>query len=77
METKSAMVICSSQVAKELIEMDENFKQVICICPWLDDNDANNDSVLVVDKSEWDKLVDIGDVYLREEVAGIKKHEDD
>lgn len=77
METKSAMVICSSQVAKELIEMDENFKQVICICPWLDDNDANNDSVLVVDKSEWDKLVDAGDVFLREEVAGVKKHEDD
>ena len=76
METKSAMVICSSQVAKELIEMDENFKQVICICPWLDDSDANNDSVLVVDKSEWDKLVDAGDVFLREEVAGVKKHED-
>jgi len=77
METKSAMIICNSQVAKELIEMDENFKQVICICPWLDDDDANNDSVLVVDKSEWDKLVDTGDVYLREEVAGVKKHEDD
>ena len=77
METKSAMLLCSQRVAKELIEMDENFKQVICICPWLDDNDANNDSVLVVDKSEWDKLVDAGDVFLREEVAGVKKHEDD
>jgi hypothetical protein len=76
METKSAMIICNSQVAKELIEMDENFKQVICICPWLDD-DANNDSVLVVDKSAWDKLVDAGDVFLREEVAGVKKNEDD
>ena len=77
MEKRSAMVICSSQVAKELIEMDENFKQVICICPWLDDESVNNDSVLVVDKSEWDKLVDAGDVFLREEVAGVKKHEDD
>ena len=73
MEKRSAMIICSSQVAKELIEMDENFKQVICICPWLDDNDENNSSVLVVDKSEWDKLVDTGDVFLREEVTGVKK----
>lgn len=71
MEKRSAMVICSSQVAKELIETDENFKRVICICPWLDDND----SVLVVDKSEWDKLVDTGDVFLREEVTGVKKNE--
>ena len=77
MEKRSAMVICSSQVAKELIEMDENFKQVICICPWLDDNDANNDSVLVVDKSEWDKLVDAGDVFLREEVTGVKRNRGD
>lgn len=74
MEKRSAMIICSSQIAKELIEMDENFKQVICICPWLDDDD---NCVLVVDKSEWDKLVDAGDVYMREEVAGVKKHEDD
>lgn len=73
---RSAMVICSSQVAKELIEMDESFKQVICICPWLDDNDANNSSVLVVDKSKWDKLVDTGEVYLREEVVGVKKNEE-
>ena len=70
MEKRSAMVICSSQVAKELIERDENFKQVICICPWLDDND----SVLVVDKSEWDKLVDAGDVFLREEVTGVNRN---
>ncbi len=77
MENRSAMIICSSQVAKELIEMDENFKQVICICPWLDDNDENNSSVLVVNKSEWDKLVDTGDVFLREEVTGVKKHEED
>ena len=70
MEKRSAMVICSSQVAKELIEMDENFKRVICICPWLDDND----SVLVVDKSEWDKLVDTGDVFLREEVTGVNRN---
>ena len=76
MEKRSAMIICSSQIAKELIEMDESFKQVICICPWLDElNDDNR--VLVVDKSEWDKLVDAGDVYMREDVAGVKKHEDD
>lgn len=74
MEKRSAMIICSSQIAKELIETDENFKQVICICPWLDDDD---NCVLVVDKSEWDKLVYAGDVYMREEVAGVKKHEDD
>ena len=73
MEAKSAMVICSPQVAKELIEMDEDFKQVICICPWLDDND----SVLVVDKSEWHKLVDASDVFLRKDVVGVTKHEDD
>lgn len=76
MENRSAMIICSSQIAKELIEMDENFKYVICICPWLD-NDANDDSVLVVDKSVWNELVDSGDVYYREDVAGVKKHEDD
>ena len=68
------MIICSSQIAKELIEMDENFKQVICICPWLDDDD---NCVLVVDKSEWDKLVDAGELYSREDIAGVKKHEDD
>jgi len=76
MENRSAIIICSSQIAKELIEMDENFKQVICICPWLD-NDANDDSVLVVDKSVWNELVDSGDVYSREDIAGVKKHEDD
>ena len=70
MEKRSEMIICSSQIAKELIEMDENFKQVICICPWLDDDD---NCVLVVDKCEWDKLVNSGDVYMREEVAGVKK----
>lgn len=74
MEKRSAMIICSSQIAKELIETDENFKQVICICPWLDDDD---NCVLVIDKHEWDKLVDSGDVYMREEVVGVKKHEDD
>ena len=47
------------------------------LIPGLDDNDENNSSVLVVDKSEWDKLVDTGDVFLREEVAGVKKHEED
>lgn len=74
MEKRSAMIICSSQIAKELIEMDENFKQVICICPWLDDDD---NCVLVIDKREWDKLVDSGEVYMREDVVGVKKHEDD
>jgi len=69
MENRSAMIICSSQIAKELIEMDENFKHVICICPWLD-NDANDDSVLVVDKSVWNELVNSGDVYSREDIAG-------
>lgn len=73
MEKRSAMIICSSQIAKELIETDENFKQVICICPWLDDDNC----VLVVDKCEWDKLVDSGDVYMREEVAGVKKEHED
>ena len=77
MERRRAMIICSSQVAKELIEMDENFKQVICICPWLDDNDVNNNNILVVDKSEWDKLVNTGDVYSREDVTGVSKNEDD
>ena len=76
MEKRSAMIICSLQIAKELIEMDENFKQVICICPWLDELDDDN-RVLVIDKSEWDKLVNTGDVYMREEVVGVKKHEDD
>lgn len=77
METKSAMIICSLQVAKELIEMDESLKCVICICPWLDNSDTNNDSVLVVDTSEWNKLIDTGDIYSREEIVGVKKHEDD
>lgn len=73
MERRQAMIICSSQVAKELVEMDENFKQVICMCPWLD----NTDSVLVVDKSAWNELVDSGEIYSRADVVGVKKHEDD
>lgn len=69
MENKDAMIICNQKVADELIEQNENFKQVICICPWLDEDDA----ILVVDKAEWNKLVDSGDVYARSEVAGVTK----
>lgn len=69
MENKDAMIICNQKVADELIEQDENFKQVICICPWLDEDDA----ILVVDKAEWNKLVDSGDVYARSEVTGVTK----
>jgi len=69
MENKDAMIICNQKVADELIEQDENFKQVICICPWLDEVDA----ILVVDKAEWNKLVDSGEVCARSEVTGVKK----
>jgi len=69
MENRDAMIICNQKVADELIEQDENFKQVICICPWLDENDA----ILVVDKSAWNTLVDSGDVYARSEVTGVIK----
>lgn len=69
MENKDAMIICNQKVADELIAQDENFKHVICICPWLDEDDA----ILVVDKSVWNKLVDSGEVYARSEVAGVIK----
>ena len=72
MERKSAMLICNQKVADELIAQDENFKQVICICPWLDEDDA----ILAVDKSAWNTLVDSGDVYARSEVAGVTKYEE-
>ena len=69
MENRDAMIICNQKVADELVAQDENFKQVICICPWLDVNDA----ILVVDKSAWNTLVDSGDVYVRSEVTGVTK----
>lgn len=69
MENKDAMIICNQKVADELIAQDENFKHVICICPWLDEVDA----ILVVDKAEWNKLVDSGDVHARSEVTGVTK----
>ncbi len=69
MENRDAMIICNQKAANELIAQDENFKQVICICLWLDDDDA----ILVVDKAEWNKLVDSGKVYARSEVAGVTK----
>ena len=72
MESKDAMIICNQKVADELVAQDENFKQVICICPWLDEVDA----ILVVDKDEWNKLVDSGDVYVRSEVTGVTKYEE-
>ena len=40
-------------------------------------NDDPTDAVLAVDMNLWRMLVQSGDVYLREEVAGVKKHEDD
>lgn len=69
MENRDAMIICNQKVAGELVAQDENFKQVICICPWLDEDDT----ILVVDKAEWNKLVDSGDVYVRSEVTGVTK----
>ena len=69
MENRDAMIICNQKVANELIAQDENFKQVICICPWLDEDDA----ILVVDRVAWNTLVDSGDIYARSEVAGVTK----
>lgn len=69
MENRDAMIICNQKVANELIAQDENFKQVICICLWLDEDDA----ILVVDKSAWNTLVDSGDIYARSEIAGVTK----
>lgn len=69
MENRDAMIICNQKVADELIAQNENFKQVICICPWLDEDDV----ILVVDKSAWNTLVDSGEVYARSEVAGVIK----
>ena len=77
METKSSMLLCSQKVANELIAQDENFKYVIIIWPWLDDKVTDDECVLAIDKSIWLLLIKSGEVYLREEVAGIKKHEDD
>ena len=75
METKSVMMLCNQRTAEELIAQDENFKHVVVICPWM--NDDPTDAVLAVDMNLWGMLVKSGDVYLREEVAGVKKHEDD
>ena len=75
METKSVMMLCNQSTAEELIVQDENFKHVVVICPWM--NDDPTDAVLAVDMNLWRMLVQSGDVYLREEVAGVKKHEDD
>ena len=75
METKSVMMLCNQRTAEELIAQDENFKHVVVICPWM--NDDPTDAVLAVDMNLWRMLVQSGDVYLREEVAGVKKHEDD
>ena len=67
MENRDAMIICNQKVADELVAQDENFKQVICICSWLDEDDA----LLVVDKVAWNTLVDSGEIYARSEVAGV------
>ena len=75
METKSVMMLCNQSTAEELIAQDENFKHVVVICPWM--NDDTTDAVLAVDMNLWRRLVKSGDVYLREDVAGVKKHEDD
>ena len=75
METKSVIMLCNQRIAEELIAQDENFKHVVVICPWM--NDDPIDAVLAVDMNLWRMLVQSGDVYLREEVAGVKKHEDD
>lgn len=74
METKSTILICNQRMAEELIAQDENFKHVVVICPWM--NDDPTDAVLAVDMNLWHMLVESGDVYLRKEVAGVKKHED-
>jgi hypothetical protein len=77
METKSTMLLCSLKVANELIAKDENFKYVIVICPWLGDKASDDECVLAVDKHIWKTLIDSGEVYLKAEVAGVKKNEDD
>ena len=74
-EIKSAMMLCNQKVAEELIAQDENFKHVVVICPWM--NDDPFDAVLAVDMNLWRRLVKSGDVFLREEIAGVKKNEDD
>ena len=74
METKSTILICNQRMAEELIAQDENFKYVVVICPWM--NDDPTDAVLAVDMNLWHMLVESGDVYLRKEVVGVKKHED-
>ena len=71
METKSVIMLCNQRVAEELIAQDENFKHVVVICPWM--NDDPTDAVLAVDMKLWGALINSGDVYLREEVAGVKK----
>lgn len=71
METKSVIMLCNQRVAEELIAQDENFKHVVVICPWM--NDDPTDAVLAVDMKLWGALINSGDVYMREEVAGIKK----
>lgn len=75
METKSVMMLCNQRVAEDLIAQDENFKYVVVICPWM--NDDPTDAVLAVDMNLWDMLIKSGEVYLREDVAGVKKNEDD
>jgi len=75
METKSTILICNQRMAEELIAQDENFKHVVVICPWM--NDDPTDAVLAVDMNLWHMLVESGDVYLRKEVVGVTKHEDD
>jgi len=74
METKSTILICNQRMAEELIAQDENFKHVVVICPWM--NDDPTDAVLAVDMNLWHMLVESGDVYLRKEVVGVTKHED-
>jgi len=75
METKSTILICNQRMAEELIAQDENFKHVVVICPWM--NDDPTDAVLAVDMNLWHMLVESGDVYLRKDVVGVTKHEDD
>ena len=77
METKSTMLICSPKVANELIAQDENFKYVIVICPWLGDKAVDDECVVAVSKHIWGTLIESGEVYLKAEVAGVEKHEDD
>lgn len=74
MESRNVMMFCSKRVADELIAQDENFKYVICICSWLNDDD---DWVLAADKCMWDMLVRSGKIYRRKDVAGVKEHDDE